>query len=134
MEKRHDQPRRRILIVEDNDFLAVDLELTLGSHGYATRVAPNVGMALKDVAELELDAALLDVSLFEGEPVFAVADALAIARIPFVFLTGRSRRYLPERFRSVPLLSKPYQLLELLAALETAVGGSRNTGLGDRDE
>lgn len=124
---------RRILIVEDNDFLAVDLELTLSGHGYASLVAPNVRMALFHIAEHELDGALLDVSLFGGESVFDVADALAAAQIPFLFLTGRSRRYLPERFRSVPLLTKPYDLLRLLAVMEASFR-ARKGGLDALDE
>jgi hypothetical protein len=74
------------------------------------------------------------VSLFGGESVFSVADALTDAQIPFVFLTGRSRHHLPERFHSVPLLSKPYKLPELLAALERVSSASTRASPRRRDE
>jgi DNA-binding response OmpR family regulator len=115
----------RILIVEDNEFLAVDLEMTLSSRGYAPTVAATVDAALLQVGRGEIDAAVLDVSLLGGEPVYRVADALTTAKIPFVFLTGRTKHHLPPRLRAARLLSKPYKLAELLAVLEEA--GARPT-------
>lgn len=117
----------RILIVEDNDFLAVDLEMTLTELGHVTWVAATVAAALNHIAEHALDAAVLDVSLGGGEPVFGVAEALAKAGVSFIFLTGRSKHYFPERFRKVPVLSKPYDLQQLLAALRavSAPSGTR---------
>lgn len=121
---RTDEPAR-ILIVEDNEFLAVDLELTLASYGYAPSVAPTVSAALLQIERREIDGAVLDVSLFAGEPVYPVADALVAADIPFVFLTGRDRHHLPVRFKSARLLSKPYRLAELLTSLKDALAGLR---------
>ena len=118
MSKRIDEAR--ILIVEDNEFLAVDLDMTLTSCGYAPSVVPTVAAALMQIERREVDAAVLDVSLFDGEPVYRVADALVAADIPFVFLTGRARHHLPPRFKSARLLAKPYRLPELLAFLEEA--------------
>jgi len=115
-----DDKPARILIVEDNDFLAVDLEMTLASCGYAPTVTSTVPMALLQIGRGEVDAAILDVSLLGGESVFRVADALAAANIPFVFLTGRTRQHLPPRLKTARLLSKPYKLAELLIALQEA--------------
>jgi CheY-like chemotaxis protein len=116
----NDKPPR-ILIVEDNEFLAVDLELTLVSCGYAAAVATTVAEALLQIEQHELDAAVLDVTLFGGGSVYRVADALLAESIPFFFLTGRARHHLPARFQSAKLLSKPYKLAELLAALKEAM-------------
>jgi DNA-binding response OmpR family regulator len=115
----------RILIVEDNDFLAVDLDLTLANCGYVPSVAPTVSAALLQVERGEVDAAVLDVSLLAGESVFQVADALIAADIPFVFLTGRGKHHLPARLQSAKLLTKPYKLPELLASLDEALAGFR---------
>jgi len=129
--KTDDQRRLRLLIVEDNDFLAVDLELTLSELGHVTWVASNVRLALAHIADHELDASILDVSLNGGESAFVVADALVRNGIPFVFLTARSRRSVPPRFDGVQLLSKPYDLGKLLAAL-TRVVEAASSGGGDR--
>jgi DNA-binding response OmpR family regulator len=131
--KRIGEPAR-ILIVEDNEFLAVDLDMTLASCGYAPSVAPTVSAALMQIERREVDAAVLDVSLFGGEPVYPVADALMAADIPFVFLTGRARHHLPIRFKSARLLSKPYKLAELQASLEDALADfRRRDGLAESE-
>jgi CheY-like chemotaxis protein len=122
VKKTDDDRHLRILIVEDSDFLAVDLELTLSELGHVTWVAPNVRLALAHIANHELDVSILDLSLDTGESALVVADALTKSAIPFVFLTARSRRSLPQRFGDVQLLSKPYELDKLLAALRNAVG------------
>lgn len=111
----------RILIVEDNEFLAVDLDLTLAKCGYVPSVAPTVSAALIQIERREVDAAILDVSLFAGESVYEVADALVAADVPFVFLTGRTKNHLPVRLRFARLLTKPYKLPELLESLEEAL-------------
>jgi DNA-binding response OmpR family regulator len=108
------------LIVEDNEFLAVDLEMTLSSCGYEPLVVATVQAALQEIGQLKVDVAVLDVSLLGGESVYQVADALTAANVPFVFLTGRNKRHLPPRLRTAKLLSKPYKLAELLAALQEA--------------
>ncbi|MBV8186227.1 MAG: response regulator [Alphaproteobacteria bacterium] len=113
-------PQLKLLIVEDNDFLAVDLELTLSECNYVPVIASSVPAALARIAGEQVDAAILDVSLRGGESAYAVADVLLERRIPFVFLTGRTRHYLPPRFQSIALLSKPYKLSELLASLDRA--------------
>jgi DNA-binding response OmpR family regulator len=125
----------RILIVEDDEFLAVDLELTLANCGYAPTVAPTVSAALLQIEGREVDAAVLDVSLFGGESAYQVADVLLAEGIPFIFLTGRARHHLPARFQSATLLSKPYKLAELLAALREALPGvTREPKAGPKDE
>ena len=115
----------RILIVEDNEFLAVDLDLTLAKCGYVPSVAPTVSAALKQIEHRDVDAAVLDVSLFAGESVYQVADALVAADIPFVFLTGRAKHHLPARLQFARLLTKPYKLPELLASLDEAMASLR---------
>jgi CheY-like chemotaxis protein len=131
---RNVQDIRRILIVEDNDFLAVDLELTLSRCGYSPLIVSAVPSALEQIAGQPLDAAILDVSLLPGEWAYGVADALHGAHIPFVFLTGRPRSYLPKRFQEVPLLSKPYKLAELLAALDKIIAASPPIQAARRDD
>jgi CheY-like chemotaxis protein len=124
VEKTDDERPLRILIVEDSDFLAVDLELTLSELGHVTWVASNVRLALAHIADHELDVSILDVSLDGGESALVVADALTRSGTPFVFLTARSRRSLPQRFSGIQLLSKPYDLEQLLSALKNAVGAA----------
>ena len=65
------------------------------------------------------DAAVLDVNL-SGESSFTVADELVERGLPFVFATGYGESViLPDRFRAVPVVSKPYDNAALRMALGT---------------
>lgn len=115
--------RCRVLVVEDESLIAMDLEGMLRRAGCEV-VGPvsRVEAARRRVEEDDapsLDMALLDINL-DGEMVFALADALAERRIPFVFLTGYGPEVLPERFKGRPITFKPYTQTTLLALLVEA--------------
>jgi DNA-binding response OmpR family regulator len=113
---------RRVLIVEDNGIVALDLECTLREQG-ADVVGPARSVA--DARRLDsLDAAVLDVNLGD-EDVFPLADALAEAGIPFLFLTGHSGHTVPPRYRERPFLQKPYNPAKLVAMLASMLSESR---------
>ncbi|HYC02038.1 MAG TPA: response regulator [Azospirillaceae bacterium] len=128
----------RILVVEDEVLVAINLELLLEEIGCtvaatAHRVAP----ALETVAALggtedAPDIAVLDVNI-AGEMVFPVADALADRGIPFLFATGYGRAVLAgagERHADCPVLQKPYSRLQLATALRDALGRGGPAGDG----
>ena len=94
-----------VLIVEDDPFIALDLEETVLRLGVkSTRTALNVAGALTMIAIRAPDLALLDVGL-RHENSFAVAERLAILKVPFVFITAYDD--LPRAFADHPRLSKP---------------------------
>ena len=65
------------------------------------------------------DAAVLDVNL-SGETSFEVADEMVERGLPFVFATGYGETIaLPDRFGTVPVVSKPYDSAALRMALGT---------------
>lgn len=114
---------RRILVVEDDVLIALDVEHVLLQEGCAVAgPAGSVERALQEIAAGGTDAALLDVNLGH-EKVFPVADALAAAGIPFVLVTGHSQESLPQAHRGRPVLSKPYGRVELVEALLRALAG-----------
>ncbi|MCB8837054.1 response regulator [Aurantimonas sp. VKM B-3413] len=99
---------RRILIVEDDYFLAEDMMLLFTEAG-ATVAGPVATLAEALAAvegEAQLDGAVLDINL-RGELSFPVADALISRGVPFVFATGYDCSLLPERFANVPACEKP---------------------------
>ncbi len=112
----------RILIVEDEALIAMDLGATLRKAGCRV-VGPAAGVeqALRVIAVEEAEVALLDINL-GGEEIFPVADELARRGVPFVFLTGYGRDALPERFRDRPTSPKPYSAKPLLAQLAAVAG------------
>lgn len=100
---------RNILIVEDESLVAMLLETILEDMGCAT-VGPisNIDDALKLLADnVPLDGALLDVNV-AGREVFPVAAALQARNIPFVFSTGYGEGGLPDEWRGLPVIQKPF--------------------------
>ena len=119
----------RILVVEDEPVIALDLAMTLSQCG-ALVVGPAVGAgeALVLLAgQSALDAAVLDVRLLR-QMVWPVADALADCGIPFVLTTGSVERALPPAHADRPCLLKPidpYELVWLLDGLCASGAGGR---------
>ncbi|MGY2053126.1 response regulator [Methylobacterium sp. JK268] len=118
--------QRRILVVEDEYFVADDMARALGDLGAeVVGPAPSREQALALLAgEERIDAAVLDINL-RGESAFPVAEALAARAVPYVFATGYDRVALPEAFREVPHWEKPFDptrlarmLARMLAAAE----------------
>ncbi|WP_121116628.1 response regulator [Croceibacterium ferulae] len=111
----------RVLIVEDEPLVAMELALELEDLGLVTLgPATSCRQALDLLAAEAPDAVLLDGNL-NGEPVIPVAEALAQSGTPFAFVTGYSMEQFPAEFRDRPILSKPFtgaDLRRILALLE----------------
>jgi DNA-binding response OmpR family regulator len=99
----------RILIVEDEYYLAADLAEALAARG-AEVIGPvgTLDEALKVISAGGVDQAVLDVNL-RGQMSFPIADRLEAEGIPYVIATGYSEGSLPERFRSKKRLEKPFR-------------------------
>jgi CheY-like chemotaxis protein len=107
----------RVLLVEDDALIAMDVEGSLRDFGCAV-VGP-FGSIADSIAALRTerpDCAVLDLNL-NGHSAVALADALALAQVPFLFLSGHSRDVLPERHRKRPFVGKPYMVGSLRATL-----------------
>ena len=111
----------RVLIVEDEFLLAMSLEDDLASVGCAS-VGPfsNLASATEAARREEFDLAILDVNL-NGEAIFPLADELLSRGKPFVLVTGYGAASLPDRFRALPRLPKPYDLANLVREIGRAV-------------
>lgn len=108
----------RILIVEDEPMVAIDIEQALTEFGFnIAGVAFSLETALELVANEGFDAAILDVNL-KGMSAEPVADAISARGLPFIVTTGYGRDQRPEGLRDAPYLRKPYRPAELLRALE----------------
>ncbi len=98
----------RILIVDDEPLIAMMAEDWLDELGHAA-VGPahdlNSALALADG---DLDAAILDLTL-GGEESYPVATRLRELGVPFAFATGHGRDYLKPDFRDAPQLPKPFE-------------------------
>jgi CheY-like chemotaxis protein len=112
-----DPAGRRVLIVEDDPFIALALEETLREFGFVVAgTARNVASALRMAAAADIDIALLDVNV-GPERIDPVADLLAGRDCPFVFTTGYGRAGLPEAHACRAIVEKPFYTEELIGAL-----------------
>lgn len=113
---------KRILVVEDDVFIGLDLVQQLGKAGFeAIGPAVSAAEALKLLSEAGCDAAVLDVNLGR-ETSEAVAVELARRSVPFLSASGYDREQHPPAFQGAPLLTKPFQIDVLVAELRRLSG------------
>lgn len=108
---------RRILVVEDEMMVLMVIEDMLADMGCESVTAvATVDQALALIDAKFFDAAMLDVNL-NGSTSYPVADVLAARGIPFIFATGYNGHGMMKGYSDRPLLSKPFQLNDLIKVL-----------------
>ena len=88
-----DQPRRRVLIIDDDPVFSLLASEALQQAGFDTRIASNVQQAMSSFEEYRPDLALLDVNLPGGNgfDVCATLRSLTSGRdVPIVMVTGHN--------------------------------------------
>jgi DNA-binding NtrC family response regulator len=117
---------RKILIVEDEYFLASalrDAVELLGGQVVGPFARLQQALPLIEAGELP-DVGLLDVNL-GSEYSYPLADALAKHGIPTVLITGYDPDALPEAYRSLSYLRKPFDLASVSSALDSLAVAAR---------
>ena len=111
---------KRILVVEDEPLIAMEIEATLRDGGCEViGPAGDLDEALHLFGASEpCDAALLDANL-GGQRVDELAAALTRAGVPFAFVTGYGVEALPPAFRGALMIPKPFSKNQLFSALAT---------------
>lgn len=111
----------RILVIEDNAILAEEL-LSICEDLGAAPLQPAATLAeVQGTLEAgPVDAATVDLNLGDGLR-FDVADFLALAGIPFVFVSGYDAGEVPARHAGVPFLQKPVRSDVLGRALRACI-------------
>jgi two-component SAPR family response regulator len=97
----------RILLVEDDPLICLDLESSLAEFGAIVTAVNSVPKALKAMATVALDFAVLDFEIGSqtSEPIATVAK---VHKVPFLYLSGYSEH--DARFSNWPgvqVLAKP---------------------------
>ncbi|MBO0742573.1 MAG: histidine kinase, partial [Hyphomicrobiaceae bacterium] len=118
-----DVPGTRILIVEDEGLVALQLQQDVERAGHqVVGPARSLRHGLMLASQERIDAALLDVRLGQ-ETSAAIAEQLLARAIPFAFTTGYADNVmLPDHLRKVPKLSKPYIGGEIIKMLNSLIG------------
>ncbi len=118
-------PSKRILIVEDEMMIALHIETTLTELGHKVVTAMTTADAEKAVEACEVDLALVDYKLTDGnsEPLM---ERLHAAGIPFVVCSGMSDEV--QRWsvsRQAPFLAKPFSSEALVETVTALLGIDR---------
>jgi len=117
----------RVLIVEDEYFLAHDLAAVLKAHG-AQVFGPigELSEAIEAVDRDGFDVAILDINL-RDHATYRLADELLRQHIPFLFATGYSAEVIPERFRHIRRWEKPYEVPGIIRDVAVMCSGRAET-------
>jgi DNA-binding response OmpR family regulator len=116
---------RRILVVEDEYFLADDIVRALTALG-ARVVGPygDLDEATQVVdRDVAIDAAIVDINL-RNEMVFPLARLLRSRKVPLVFMTGYDKSSIEQEFRDVRLWGKPLDIKAMSRELTSMIKGS----------
>jgi DNA-binding response OmpR family regulator len=114
---------KRILVLEDEYFVASDLARALKQQG-AEVIGPvsEIAAAQSLLSDGTIDAGVLDVNL-AGEMSYPLADELKQRHVPFMFLTGYDGWALPDAYRDAPRVAKPFAMVNVVTCLTKLLAG-----------
>lgn len=115
---------RRVLVVEDEYFLADDIVQALTALG--ARIVGPVGELNEAVTlvagDLAIDAAIVDINL-HSEMIFPVVRTLRARKVPMIFTTGYDKGTIEAEFHDVRLCEKPLDIPAMARDLATLING-----------
>lgn len=111
--------RSPVLVVDDEPLIAALVADMLEELGCVAAIAENVPEALAKLELDRFDLAILDINL-AGRHSFPIAETLSDKNIPFAFASGSSPAIIPDAFRAIPFVRKPFAIEDLSAALALA--------------
>lgn len=128
----------KILLVEDDKSIVANLTELLVSEGYEVKSAFGQSEALKLVAQMPFDLALLDVSLADGNG-FALCSAIKREHnLPVIFLTASDDEYSTVtgfELGADDYIAKPFRPRELTVRIKNIIRLTKGAGavvhLGD---
>ena len=97
----------RILILEDDPIIALDLQMLVEYCGYEDVVVCETVAQAQDELTGIPDFAFLDVDLPDGKS-YDIAALLDEYQVPYAFVSGSRSRDLPDHLRHARFISKPY--------------------------
>jgi len=118
---------KKILIIEDDQKVALGLAIRIKAAGFETVIAHDALSGVRSAIKMKPDLVLLDISMPAGNG-FIVAERIQkniSTPIPIIFLTASKREDFRERaseLGAVAFFEKPYDAQELLAVISEALG------------
>lgn len=120
-----DLPRGKVLVAVEDAIVALDLQRMLHEAGWRViGPATTVTEIQRRMQRGNIDCAILDLDIDRHAPL-PIADLLAFADVPFVYLTTAALGPVPSRHRHRPVVEKPFTRETLLAAVEKTMARVR---------
>lgn len=120
----NDLSGNRVILVEDDFLIQMDLALTLEAAGVQVVTASTLSEGL-ELVDASFDAAILDIRLPDGE-VYPIAEELEKRDTPLIFHSGNVEgSEIATRFPNAIALSKPVHEAQLLRAVTDGITGTR---------
>src|SRR4051812_42534518 len=115
---------RTILLVEDEDSIALPLAAALEREGYATRMTGSAPAAIALAAELQPVLILLDVMLEDGSGLDVCREIRRVSKVPIIMLTARgdeTDRVVGLELGADDYVVKPFSGRELVARIRAVL-------------
>ncbi len=109
-----------ILVVEDEPFIALDIDEVLRAAGLTAEIRSSRSDALRWLERSSPAAAVLDLHLRDGDGL-AIALILQARGVPVIFCSGGDPSDLPNDFKVAAWVGKPFVDRELVAAVRLAI-------------
>lgn len=125
---------QQLLLVEDDQTIAMGLSYSLRGEGYEVTVCHDAASALREVKGRRFDLAILDVSLPDGNGYDICRAVKAGSGAPVIFLTVYNEEanvVMGLDMGADDYVAKPFRLRELLSRVKTVL---RRAGGGEKDE
>jgi CheY-like chemotaxis protein len=127
-----DLPHGKVLVVVDDAIMALDLQRLLREAGYrVVGPATTVAEIQRMIQRGDIDCAIVDLDVDRRAPL-PIADLLAFADVPFVYLSTGAIGRVPSRHKRRPMVEKPFTREGLLAAIEKAMAKPRQVANDNR--
>ena len=116
----HRPAKFRVLIVEDEALVALEMHIVLASAGFdIVGVTSNLAGAIRLASTVSPQLAIVDVNLANGDSGVDVAADLKTLGIPSLFASGNCPTG-PEKLIAIGCLQKPFDDQSLMRAVQTA--------------
>jgi DNA-binding response OmpR family regulator len=108
----------RVFLIEDEPMIRIMVTDMLEELGHRVLAeAGDVEEGAKLAQSADFDLAILDVNL-RGKLITPVAELIRASGRPILFATGYGSEGVPEEFRDIPALAKPFQIETLAKAID----------------
>lgn len=115
----------RVLVLENDGIIQLHHVAIVEALGCTAFPAATVETSLR-IIKKGVDCGLLDFNLIGKQPSNAVADALDRRGIPYAFVTGVPKEYLPTQYHHARVLIKPVRDYEIEEVLREMANKSRS--------